>query len=48
MDTKEVKTEFGHDCYAVYGNVYSIMPVNEFFGMTENYSRGLQMMLIGR
>ena len=48
MDTKQVKPEFGYGCFAVYGIEYSIASVNEFFGMTENYSRGLQNMLLGR
>ena len=48
MDTKQVKPEFGNDCYAVYGIEYSIASVNDIFGMTENYSTGLQNMLLGR
>ena len=45
---KTSKMRFGNDRFAVYGIVYSIASVNEFFGMTENYSRGLQNMLLGR
>ena len=44
----QVKSKFGIDCYAVYRIVYKIVSVNECFGMTENYSRGLQIMLLGR
>ena len=46
--TKHVKTELGIDCCVVNRIVYSVASVNEFFGMTENYSRGLQIMLIRR
>ena len=45
---KQVKPEFGYECYAVYGIVYSIASVNDVFGRIKNYSRGFQMMLIGR
>ena len=48
METKQVKPDFGIDCYAIYGIVHSLASVNEFFEMTKNYSRGFQMMLIGR
>ena len=33
--------------FDVYGIEHSIASVNEFFGMTVNYSRGLQIMSIG-
>ena len=36
MDTKLVKPEFGYECFAVYGILYSIASVNEFFGMKES------------
>ena len=45
---KHLTTEFGYECYAVNGIEYSIESINEFFGMTDNYSRGLQIMLLGR
>ena len=48
MDTKHLKREFGYGCFPVYRIVYSIASVNDIFGMTENYSRGLQIMLLGR
>ena len=48
MDTKQLKPEFGYSCYAVYGTDYSIASVNEFSGMTENYSRSLKIILLGR
>ena len=48
MDTKHLKPEFGYDPFPVYGIVYSIASVNDIFGMTENYSRGVQIMLLGR
>ena len=47
-DKKQVKPEFGIDCDAVYRIVYSIASVNDVFRMTENYSRGLQIVLLGR
>ena len=46
--TKQVKPELGIDCCVVSGIEYSIASINEFFGMTDNYSRGLQIMLLGR
>ena len=45
---KKVQLEFGYKCQAVDGIESSIASVNEFFGMTENYSIGLQIMSIGR
>ena len=45
---KEVKPEFGINWFAISGIVYTIASVNEFFGKTENYSIGLQMMLLCR
>ena len=46
--TEQVKPEFGYGTFAVDGILYSIASVNDVFGMTENYSRGLQIMLLGR
>ena len=40
-DTKEVKPEFGNNCYAAYGIVYSMESVNEIFGITENLPKRL-------
>ena len=45
---KLLKPKFGFDCYVVYRIVYSIEYVNDMFGMTKNFSRGLQIMLLGR
>ena len=46
--TKQIKSKFGIDCFAVYAIVYSIASVNDVFGMAENYLRGLQIVSIGR
>ena len=35
MDTKQVKTEFGDDCYGIDRTGYSISSVNEISEMTE-------------
>ena len=45
---KLLKPKFGFGCYAVDGIVCSIASVNDVFGMTKTYSRGLEMMLLGR
>ena len=45
---KTSKMRFGNDRFAVYGIVYNIASVNEFFRKTENYSGGLQIVLLGR
>ena len=45
---KQVKPEFGNNCYAVNGIAYSIASFKIVFGMTKNYSRGLQIMFLGR
>ena len=42
------KVSLSIDCHATSGIVYSIASVNDVFRMTENYSRGLQIMLLGR
>ena len=47
MDTNQVKPEFGYGCFPVYGIVHSIASVKNVFRMTENYSSGLQIMLLG-
>ena len=44
---KTSKMRFGNDRFAVYGILYIIKSVNDIFGMTKNYSRGLQIILIG-
>ena len=46
--TKHVKTELGINCCVVDGIEYSTESINDFFGMTDNYSRGLQIMFLGR
>ena len=46
--TKQVNSKFYIDWFAVYGIVDSMASVNDVFGMTGNYSRGLKIMLIGR